>query len=1051
MTPLDPSLRKLLENKIPDVRQTAEEAARAILNTLAVNRAEPFPGMTPEQRRLRNALRAKARQLGEGSQTDGFEPLVEELAYQQWHRMVFARFLAENNLLMHPSGVPVTLLECGELAKEESEIDAWAVAARYASLMLPGIFRQEDPESQIRFAPEGQQKLETVLNNLPSPIYLADDALGWMYQFWQSRKKEEINKSERKIGGADIAPVTQLFTEDYMVRFLLENSLGAWWAARHPESPLVKTWEFLRFKEDGTPAAGSFPGWPERAVEVTVMDPCCGSGHFLVAAFDMLIQMRMEEENLIEIDAAECVLHDNIFGLEIDQRCTQIAAFALALAAWKHGGYRALPIPNIACSGIPVKGQLETWQKLAENDSRLRAGIERLYGLFKNAPDLGSLINPAALPAADRMFVADFEQVAPVLEEALAKENSSDDPVSEVFGSVVEGIAKAAKFLVKKYVVVVTNVPYLVQGKQNEVIREYCTDNYSETSKDLATTFVSRCLEFASDFGTIALLTPHNWRFLQAYRVMRRNLLKFKTWNFIVNLGNKAFNTPMWDFNVGFSIISNGKPAINQMMVGLDVSTNKSPNEKAVALSNKELVSIPQIEVSRNKNSLITLELLNRGTKLSDYVTVHVGSQPGQTNRVTRCFWEIYRFNPNIWILMESSPRNKSPFSGKSEIFLTIQALEKSDITEYVIRGRKAWGKRGVILSKVNNLPSSLYVGEFFDDNTYVLIPTNSEYLSPVFYYVRTDEYLKEVRKINQKLAITAEAMVDVPFDLERWQRVAKQAGPLPEPYSNDPTQWLFCGHPVGSTNPLQVAAALMLGYTWPQQQSDTLENMVDEDSIVCLPPVAGEKPFSERLREVLTLVFGNEWSPNLQNELLSAVGAQGKSLEDWLRDDFFTQHCRLFHNRPFIWHIWDGRKDGFSALVNYHRLNSAGIDKLIYTYLGDWIRFQRARRDHGEPGADGRLVAALELEKKLKLIKEGEPPYDIYVRWKSLAEQPIGWEPDLNDGVRINIRPFVTAGVLRSKFTLNWNKDRGKNPDGSERLNDLHFSIAEKIKSRGG
>ena len=88
-------------------------------------------------------------------------------------------------------------------------------------------------------------------------------------------------------------------------------------------------------------------------------------------------------------------------------------------------------------------------------------------------------------------------------------------------------------------------------------------------------------------------------------------------------------------------------------------------------------------------------------------------------------------------------------------------------------------------------------------------------------------------------------------------------------------------------------------------------------------------------------------------------------------------------------------------------------------------------------------------MQDKLKLILEGEPPYDIYVRWKSLAEQPIGWDPDLNDGVRVNIRPFVTAGVMRSKFTIHWNKDRGKNPDGSERLNDLHCTVAQKLEAR--
>ncbi len=131
--------------------------------------------------------------------------------------------------------------------------------------------------------------------------------------------------------------------------------------------------------------------------------------------------------------------------------------------------------------------------------------------------------------------------------------------------------------------------------------------------------------------------------------------------------------------------------------------------------------------------------------------------------------------------------------------------------------------------------------------------------------------------------------------------------------------------------------------------------------------------------------------------------------------------------------------------------LTKANLERLIFVYLGDWMNFQRSRRDHGEPGADGRLVAALALQDKLKAILVGEPPHDIYVRWKPLSQQPIGWDPDLNDGVRLNIRPFVQAGVLRSKFTINWNKDRGKNPDGSERLNELHYTIAEKKKARGG
>jgi hypothetical protein len=216
--------------------------------------------------------------------------------------------------------------------------------------------------------------------------------------------------------------------------------------------------------------------------------------------------------------------------------------------------------------------------------------------------------------------------------------------------------------------------------------------------------------------------------------------------------------------------------------------------------------------------------------------------------------------------------------------------------------------------------------------------------------------------------------------------------------------------------------------------------------------------------------------------------------LEDWLRERFFERHCDLFHQRPFIWHIWDGLNQGFGALVNYHKLaapNGEGrrtLEKLIYSYLGDWIDRQRADQKAGVEGADGRVAAAEHLKRELEKVLEGEPPYDLFVRWKPLHEQPVGWDPDINDGVRINIRPFMMAKtlsangkkqakgacILRVPPKIKWDKDRGKEPTrekadypwfwgwdeqtedfpgGSEfdgnRWNDLHYSRATKLDAR--
>ena len=267
--------------------------------------------MKPAQRELRNHLRARARQLGDRQDTSGrlaIDHLAGECAYEHWHRMLFARFLAENDLLIEPEeNMAISLAEAEELAKEEG-VDVWVFASRCAQRMLPQIFRPDDPLLQVSFATEHMLKLEKLLASLPAAVFTASDALGWVYQFWQSKKKDEVNRSEVKIGADEISAVTQLFTEPYMVEFLLHNTLGAWWAGKklarqgRRRAPRPKTncarklalpgvgWEYLRFVRgaDGKAGRGVRPRGrstagrrPPRSCKV--LDPCCGSGHFLVA------------------------------------------------------------------------------------------------------------------------------------------------------------------------------------------------------------------------------------------------------------------------------------------------------------------------------------------------------------------------------------------------------------------------------------------------------------------------------------------------------------------------------------------------------------------------------------------------------------------------------------------------------------------------------------------------------------------------------------------------------------------------------------------------
>ena len=1053
MRALPSALRKRLEIAVLAARRAAESASRAAIDGLGVLADRRPDHLGADQVALRNGLRAKLRQLGH----DG-ELLVAECAYEQWHRLLFARFLADNQLLLHPRyGAPVTVADCDELAAELGEPDGWAVAARFAAEILPGIFRLDDPCVRLRLAPEGRHALEQILDSLPAEVFAADDALGWVYQFWQKDKKDEINASERKIGGADLGPLTQLFTENYMVRFLLENSLGAWWAARHSDSMLVKDFEYLRFDDEGKPAAGSFDGWPKRVGEVTIMDPCCGSGHFLVEAFSMLWRMRAEEEALSPIDAQDAVLRDNLFGLEIDPRCVQIAMFAVALQAWKAGhGWRPLPIPNIACSGIPVKAPVDEWKTLARGDERLENALVRLHILFRDTDTLGSLIAPRSASEFRSFGQAslaeiDWDALRPALEEAARREAA--DPAASVFGHDAVGLLRAATLLSDSYSLVTTNPPFLGRARQGEVLTRFCERDYPASRNDLGVVFLERTLELCDPGGASAIVAPQSWLQLKRYKSLRQRLLSEVTLRLGAWLGPRAFEAITGEVvTAGLFISEAHPPASDHAMVTTDVQQMRTPREKGDALRIAALARVPQHRQASNPDSRILPAAIAAGS-IGDIAETHQGIKTSDNPRFVRFIWELAHHGDG-WRRMQSAPGATSVYTGRSEIafwedgFGVMTTVCQEGAT---FRGQAAWGRSGVVIAEMGGLNSTLYSGDLFDGTGTVVTPYRRDDLAALWAFCTSGELFSAVRSIDTKLGVATGTIASVPFDPERWRQVAEKAEPLPRPWSVDPTQWLFDGRPEVSTAPLQVAVSRLMGYRWPEQaESDHLDDFADADGIVCLPSVAGEPPAAERLRQVLAGAYGDGWSPTRATKLLELAGSRTKTLAGWLRDDFFRQHCALFGNRPFVWHIWDGQRDGFSALVNYHRLDLRMLEKLTYTYLGqDWVERQRADARGDVAGAAVRLSAALELQRKLEAILQGEKPYDIYVRWKKLHEQPIGWEPDLNDGVRLNIRPFVEAGVLRAPFKIHWKKDRGKNPDGSDRDNDIHLSLAEKLAAR--
>lgn len=1136
---LDKTLRNQLESTVLAAREVVETACREEIERLGVADATAPAFLSEGQRKLRNRLRAHARQLGDVLHDNGKQEtahLLAEMAYEQWHRMLFARFLEQNNLLMYDAYTPVTLDECAELLEEETDCaSAWELAGRLAAKMLPQVFRVDSPVLAVRLPINHQRTLEGLIMALSPAVFEAQDSLGWCYQFWQSKRKDEVNKSGVPIGADELSPVTQLFTEPYMVSFLLDNALGAWWAKRRltddhlrhasdeqelreraalPGVPL----SYLRFVkvtdtqgEYWQPAGGWYDAWPQNISELKTLDPCCGSGHFLVALFLMLVPMRMYLEGCDANTAIERVITQNLHGLELDGRCIEIAAFALALEAWRFpnaGGYRPLPALQLACSGQDVLAASNEWQQLAKQNPELEPALAWLKRQFKDAPVLGSLIDikRAQYQGKGEGALSPWQQLL----DAKAKSDEESQDVSVT----AQGLALAAKLLAGSYHLVATNVPYLGLKRQSSCLRDYCENCYPEAKADLATVFLERCLNFNCQGGSSTIVLPQNWLFLSSYKKFREKLLREYRWDILARLGARAFETITGEVVQAILItISKKAPPIDSSLCGIDVSNNESPSDKSASLLTLKLKNSNQLALLNSEDSRVSFEISVDSILLKEYASGLAGILNGDSPRFLKVFWELAVVN-NLWSFQHTTQSSSSFFGGlhniiyyddennhlREEAWIRRDRLHDSDQ-----RGKVAFKKNAVAVSSMGQLPVSLFTGSRFDSNVAVVLPKNDKDLPAIWSYCSSIEFHTDVRNIDQALKVTNSTLVKVPFDLERWSEIARSDYPhgLPKPYSNDPIQWIFHGHPCASViwdeeskwtkeglvrfdeTVLQVAVARLLGYQWPAELDEEivladeqrqlvdevakLNAFADEDGIVCLPAVRGEAPAHTRLEKLLVAAYEDDWKNGALDKLLTAVGS--KSLELWLRDKFFEQHCKLFQHRPFIWHIWDGLKDGFSALVNYHKLDRSGLERLIYTYLGDWMRIQEQGVKEARDGAEERLTAAKNLQQRLEAILAGEKGLDIFVRWKPLAEQPIGWEPDLNDGVRLNIRPFLKvadvgkkgAGILRFKPNINWNKDRGNDVASAPwytlglqygekegaRINDHHLSLEDKRAAR--
>ena len=584
---------------------------------------------------------------------------------------------------------------------------------------------------------------------------------------------------------------------------------------------------------------------------------------------------------------------------------------------------------------------------------------------------------------------------------------------------------------------------------------------------------MERSIKLLSENGVFAGVMPQNWIFLKGSADLRKYWLRHIYFKNIARVGGKGFSSPQAQgAYIALVLLENVNVKNESRIACLDAYEYGTLEDKVKELIVGDITQINQLDQLKNPDARVLFDSQADGILIGQIACAPQGIKTGDDEKWRRRYWEVI-FPSDDWRPFLSTVAQNTFWGGRSYV------IDWSTGGQGMVRPRKdnlAIGNKGVAISQMGQFPCTLYAGELYDSNIAPIVPKEENYIEILWRYFSNPEFHTELRKIDKKKSITNATFLKVPL-----QNVEVPSFALPNPFSEDPTQWIFHGHPTKSYEPLQVAVVRLIGYRWPAEMDtdmelsdearewvkkcDDLLSYADEDGIVCIPPVRGEASAADQLLNMLAAAYGDSWSNDKLSELLKQADHVGKTLDSWLREKFFTQHCKIFHHRPFIWHIWDGLRDGFAALVNYHKLDKKLLETLIYTYLGDWISRQKQDLTNGVDGSQEKLDAAENLKKKLELILEGKAPYDIFVRWKPIEKQLIGWDPDLKDGVRLNIRPFMSvpdigkkgAGVLRDKPNINWETDRGKDVESTpwyhlfngDRINDHHLSLEEKRKAR--
>jgi type II restriction/modification system DNA methylase subunit YeeA len=639
-------------------------------NVCVVN-GNPFPA----------SMASRINKLGERVKNNGFEQTMEQVAYSWFNRLIAIRYMELHDYLghgrrvlshpEHPTGFQI-LEECTELSYGNSgeagelpdlthervvelKLDGTKDEELYRELLLaqchalhkamPFLFETIDDETEL-LLPENLTKTDSLIHDLITDLAESDwesiEVVGWLYQFYISEKKDEV--IGKVVKSEDIPAATQLFTPNWIVKYMVQNSLGAQWLATYPESPLKAEMEYYIEPAEQTDEVNcqlkEITPDELNPEELTLIDPASGSGHILVEAYDLFKAIYLER-GYRSRDIAQLILEKNLFGLDIDQRAAQLTGFALMMKGREDDrrlferGVKLNVMAMVDSTSLDVE-TLVHGIDLAQYGLN-EENLTELKELFELATTFGSLIQ---VP----------EQLAEKLSalKQLGESNSQDMFVSEVLEHLAP-LVKQAEILAAQYDAVVANPPYMGGKGMNPVVKTFVKNNFPDAKNDLFSCFIERGYSLAATNGHNAMITMQSWMFLSSFEAMRTNMLATKTIISMAHLGARAFGSISGEVVQTTACVlknlstSDFKPTFFRLLEG-----NEEAKRTALIAGENRFNETAQDEFKKIPGSPIaywvsdhTREIFEMGTPLSNIAKPRVGMRTGDNERFLRLWHEV--------------------------------------------------------------------------------------------------------------------------------------------------------------------------------------------------------------------------------------------------------------------------------------------------------------------------------------------------------------------------------------------------------------------------